>query len=84
MFDKPRTYLHNYSSGLDVSTHTGLSGFGPDMDMLPMDVNVTFFFDFVQGTIQTIEIINMTDLGNTSLGQYQREKLTTVVCLLNP
>ena len=42
------------------------------MDMLPMDVNVTFFFDYVQGTIETIEIINMTDAANTSLGQYQR------------
>ena len=58
-------------SGLDVSTHTGLSGFGPNMDMLPMDVNVTFFFDYNKGTIETIEIINMTDSANTSLGQYK-------------
>ena len=61
----------SYPSGLDVSTHTGLSGFGPNMDMLPMDVNVTFFFDYNKGTIETIEIINMTESANTSLGQYK-------------
>ena len=52
-----------------MSTHTGLSGFGPNMDMLPMDVNVTFFFDYVKGTIETIEIINTTGSTYASLGR---------------
>ena len=54
--------------GMDPLTHSGLSGFGPSYDMLPLDVNVTFFFDYVKGTVETIEIINITDSGNTSLG----------------
>ena len=53
---------------MDPLTHSGLSGFGPSYDMLPLDVNVTFFFDYVKGTVETIEIINITDSGNTSLG----------------
>ena len=43
-------------------------GFGPDKDMLPLDVNVTFFFDYVKATVETIEIWNRTDTGNVSLG----------------
>ena len=56
------------SIGQDVSTHTGLMGFGPDKNMLPLDVDVTFFFDYVKATVETIEIINRTDSGNVSLG----------------
>ena len=51
-----------------MSTHQGLLGFGPDKNMLPLDVNVTFFFDYVKATVETIEIVNRTESGNVSLG----------------
>ena len=51
-----------------MSTHQGLLGFGPDKNMLPLDVNVTFFFDYVKATVETIEIVNRTASGNVSLG----------------
>ena len=57
-----------FSKGQDVSTHQGLIGFGPDKNMLPLDVNVTFFFDYVKATVETIEIVNRTESGNVSLG----------------
>ena len=35
--------------GLDASTHEGFPAFGPNNDLLPLDVNVTFFFDYDKG-----------------------------------
>ena len=55
--------------GSDELTHQGIAGFGPSYNLLPMDVNVTFFFDYKQATVETIEIINMTNSGQVSLGE---------------
>ena len=35
--------------GLDANTHEGFPAFGPNNDLLPLDVNVTFFFDYDKG-----------------------------------
>ena len=36
-------------AGLDPETHEGFPAFGPNNDLLPLDVNVTFFFDYDKG-----------------------------------
>ena len=36
-------------AGLDANTHEGFPAFGPNNDLLPLDVNVTFFFDYDKG-----------------------------------
>ena len=36
-------------AGLDAETHEGFPAFGPNADLLPLDVNVTFFFDYDKG-----------------------------------
>ena len=36
-------------AGLDAETHEGFPAFGPNNDLLPLDVNVTFFFDYDKG-----------------------------------
>ena len=55
--------------GLDSRTHEGFPAFGPNNDLLPLDVNVTFFFDYDKGTIETVEIFNRTESGtDNSLG----------------
>ena len=47
--------------GLDPDTHGGFGALGPDKNQLPRDYNVTFFFDYITGTIETIEFQNTTD-----------------------
>ena len=56
--------------GMDSLTHEGILGFGENNDLLPMDVNVTFFFDYVKATVETIEIFNHTAAGTKSLGKW--------------
>ena len=45
----------------DTETDLGMPALGPNKDQLPQDLNVTFFFDYTRGTVETIEIINTTD-----------------------
>ena len=41
-------------AGLDANTHEGFPAFGPNNDLLPLDVNVTFFFDYDKGNAYII------------------------------
>jgi hypothetical protein len=45
----------------DPTTDLGMAALGPNKDQLPQDLNVTFFFEYEKGTIETIEIINTTN-----------------------
>ena len=42
-------------------TDLGLPALGPNRDQLPQDLNVTFFFNYLKATVETIEIINTTN-----------------------
>ena len=73
--------------GKDVNTDPGEPPMGPNKDQLPQDLNVTFFFDysigaiskflnlfgpFILGTIETIEIKNISNNGTSiSLGVWE-------------
>ena len=38
------------SYGLDEDIDEAIEGLGPDKDQFPLDRNVTFFFEYTQGT----------------------------------
>ena len=63
---KSRSYIsliniNDISFIRDPLTDLGLPALGPNKDQLPQDLNVTFFFNYLKATVETIEIINTTN-----------------------
>ena len=54
----------------DPLTDLGMPALGPHKDQLPQDLNVTFFFEYVKATVETLEVVNTTLGERVSLGVF--------------
>ena len=54
----------------DPQTDLGMPALGPNQDQLPRDLNVTFFFEYVKATVETLEVVNTTLGERVSLGVF--------------
>eukprot|EP00094_Tigriopus_californicus_P011733 TCALIF_11336-PA protein Name:"Similar to lov-1 Location of vulva defective 1 (Caenorhabditis elegans)" AED:0.02 eAED:0.02 QI:96/0.94/0.83/1/0.71/0.80/36/119/3138 len=57
-------------NGMDENIDEPQEPLGPDKNQLPLDRNVTFVFDYTQGTIEVITFWNRTNGNDTFLGDY--------------
>ena len=55
-FRQSNYFIMFVCAGLDAATHEGFPAFGPDNDLLPLDVNVTFFFDYDKGSFLSFNL----------------------------
>ena len=64
----------------DPLTDLGLPALGPNRDQLPQDLNVTFFFNYLKATVETIEIINTTNGERNKNAVVQLTTLQDKIC----
>ena len=64
----------------DPLTDLGLPALGPNKDQLPQDLNVTFFFNYLKATVETIEIINTTNGERNKNAVVQLTTLQDKIC----